>query len=62
MFVLCLQLAGDTAAGRLEGAVQSDLKAGHKLVGDVEGGIQGVVGIPLLGQGNSIIGAFVLNK
>jgi len=60
VFVLSLQLAGNSTAGGLEGAVQSDLKAGHKLVGDVEAGVQSVVGVPLLGHGNSIIGAFVL--
>ena len=62
VFVLSLQLAGNSTAGGLEGAVQSDLKAGHKLVGDVKAGVQSVVGVPLLGHGNSIIGAFVLRK
>ena len=59
MLVLGLQLAGLVPGVGLEAAVQSKLQPGHQLL-VIHGGVEAVVSVPLLGDVDSVVLAFIL--
>ena len=59
MLVLSLELAGLVSGVGLERSVKSQLEAGHQLL-VVDGGVEAVVGVPLLGNVKPVVVALIL--